>query len=60
MESYYSHLLARQGRAEALLAAMRALRQKHPHPSFWAPFIHIGKDAPLQGLVPFISARPIP
>jgi CHAT domain-containing protein/Tfp pilus assembly protein PilF len=50
MESYYGNLLARQGRAGALRAAMRALRQKHPHPYYWAPFVLIGKDAPLQEL----------
>jgi CHAT domain-containing protein/Tfp pilus assembly protein PilF len=60
MESYYGNLLAGQGRAEALRAAMQALRQKHPHPYFWAPFILIGKDAPLQGLAPSLPAGPIP
>jgi CHAT domain-containing protein/Tfp pilus assembly protein PilF len=50
MERYYHHLLAGQGRAGALREAMMELRQKKPHPYFWAPFIAIGQDAPLQGL----------
>jgi CHAT domain-containing protein/lipopolysaccharide biosynthesis regulator YciM len=52
MEAYYQNLLAGQGRTTALRQAMQALRQTQPHPHFWAPFIAIGKDAPLQGLVP--------
>ncbi|MCY1015909.1 CHAT domain-containing tetratricopeptide repeat protein [Pyxidicoccus sp. MSG2] len=60
MESYYRNLLAGQRRAEALRTAMKALRQKHPKPYSWAPFIFIGKDTPLQGLAPTPSARPIP
>ncbi|WP_309890016.1 CHAT domain-containing tetratricopeptide repeat protein, partial [Archangium sp.] len=51
MEAYYDNLLAGQGRAEALRRAMRALRQKKPHPKSWAAFIAIGQDAPLRGLV---------
>ena len=53
MEGYYSHLLAGQGRASALREAMRALRHQYPHPHFWAPFIAIGQDTPLQGLAEF-------
>ncbi|HEX5748797.1 MAG TPA: tetratricopeptide repeat protein [Archangium sp.] len=52
MESYYRNLLAGQGRAEALRSAMKELRHKQPHPYFWAPFIAIGQDTPVQGLVP--------
>ncbi|ADO68056.1 CHAT domain-containing protein [Stigmatella aurantiaca] len=47
MERYYRHLLGAQGRAMALQQAMRELRQKHPHPHYWAPFISIGQEAPL-------------
>jgi len=50
MERYYRNLLAGQGRAEALKGAMLALRATHPHPHFWAPFIAIGRDAPLRAL----------
>ncbi|QRN97315.1 CHAT domain-containing protein [Archangium violaceum] len=48
MESYYRHLLAGSGRAEALRQAMRSLRQSHPHPHYWAPFIALGSDSPLR------------
>ncbi|MDY7229150.1 CHAT domain-containing tetratricopeptide repeat protein [Hyalangium rubrum] len=52
MEAYYRNLLAGQGRATALREAMRALRTTQPHPHFWAPFIALGKDAPLRSLSP--------
>ncbi len=58
MESYYGNLLAGQGRAEALRTAMQALRQKHPHPYFWAPFIAIGRDEPLQRLTLLAQEQP--
>jgi tetratricopeptide (TPR) repeat protein/CHAT domain-containing protein len=47
MEDYYRHLLAGQGRGTALREAMRSLRRTHPHPHYWAPFIALGRDAPL-------------
>ncbi|HEX8703046.1 MAG TPA: CHAT domain-containing protein, partial [Myxococcaceae bacterium] len=50
MEAYYGNLLAGQGRASALREAMRSLRVSRPHPYDWAPFIALGRDAPLQGL----------
>ena len=50
MEAYYRHLLAGQGRATALREAMRELRRTHPHPHYWAPFIAMGRDAPLRAL----------
>jgi CHAT domain-containing protein len=52
MERYYRNLLAGQSRTAALRDAMRAMRQKQPHPYFWAPFITIGQDTPLRGMVP--------
>ncbi|NOJ92511.1 CHAT domain-containing protein [Corallococcus coralloides] len=52
MELYYRNLLAGQGRAVALREAMRAFRQLRPHPHYWAPFIVVGRDAPLRGLNP--------
>ncbi|KFA92241.1 hypothetical protein Q664_16615 [Archangium violaceum Cb vi76] len=60
MENYYGHLLAGQGRGAALRSAMRELRQKKPHPYYWAPFIAIGQDKPLQGLVPSAGVRSTP
>jgi CHAT domain-containing protein/Tfp pilus assembly protein PilF len=52
MERYYRNLMTGQGRATALRQAMRELRRQYAHPHFWAPFIAVGKDAPLQGLPP--------
>jgi CHAT domain-containing protein len=52
MEAYYTHLLAGQGRATALSEAMRWLRATKPHPHYWAPFIVLGRDAPLRELGP--------
>ena len=52
MEAYYTHLLAGQGRAAALREAMRSLRATQPHPHAWAPFIVLGRDAPLRELEP--------
>ncbi|WP_309892565.1 tetratricopeptide repeat protein [Archangium sp.] len=60
MEGYYRKLLAGQGRTSALREAMRELRQKKSHPYYWAPFITIGQDTPLQGLVPHTEAQPAP
>jgi CHAT domain-containing protein len=48
MEAYYSNLLAGQGRAAALREAMRKVRRAQPHPYYWAPFIAMGRDAPLR------------
>jgi CHAT domain-containing protein len=48
MEAYYRELLKGQGRTTALQQAMKALRHKQPHPHFWAPFIAIGRDSPLE------------
>jgi CHAT domain-containing protein len=58
MEAYYRNLREGQGRSSALSNAMRALRHKRAHPHFWAPFIAIGKDSPLQGLAPLNSKEP--
>ncbi len=47
MGDYYRHLIAGRGRSAALRDAMLALRQSRPHPYYWAPFIVLGRDAPL-------------
>ena len=52
MEAYYRNLLAGQSRASALREAMRSLRATRPHPHHWAPFIALGRDAPLRSLAP--------
>ncbi|KFE63019.1 CHAT domain-containing protein [Hyalangium minutum] len=48
MEAYYGFLREGQGRCSALQAAMRLVRQSHPHPHSWAPFIALGRDTPLR------------
>jgi CHAT domain-containing protein/Tfp pilus assembly protein PilF len=50
MTLYYRNLKAGQGRVEALRAAAIAIREKHPEPRFWAPFIGIGQSGPLRNL----------
>nr|QKW93740.1 photosystem I assembly protein Ycf3 [Vitiosangium cumulatum] len=52
MQGYYRHLLAGEPRVAALREAMLELRQAHPHPYAWAPFIALGRDAPLRSLAP--------
>jgi CHAT domain-containing protein len=52
MEAYYTNLLAGQGRASALREAMRGLRATQSHPYYWAPFIALGRDAPLRMRIP--------
>jgi tetratricopeptide (TPR) repeat protein len=43
MSSFYRRLATGYEKAEALRGAMRELRDTHPHPYFWAPFVLIGK-----------------
>ncbi|MFP2931950.1 CHAT domain-containing protein, partial [Pyxidicoccus sp. 3LG] len=52
MEGYYRNLLAGQGRAVALREAMRSLRATRAHPHYWAPFIALGQDTPLDAYAP--------
>ena len=42
MKAFYTRLFARPDRAEALREAMIEVRQRHPHPYYWAPFILVG------------------
>jgi CHAT domain-containing protein len=58
MQSYYRNLLAGQGRSGALRQAMLAVREQKPHPYHWAPFIAVGRDAPLSGLTPAAGGNP--
>ncbi|WP_434384894.1 tetratricopeptide repeat protein [Melittangium boletus] len=59
MERYYQNLLEGQGRIEALRSAMKALRRTQPHPHYWAPFIAMGRDTPLEGFLgPRTARRP--
>lgn len=50
MTQYYKNLLKGQGRGQAMREAALGLRKKKPHPYFWAPFIAIGRSAPLVGI----------
>ena len=43
MTHWYHQLREGMGRAAALRAAQRALRETYPHPYYWAPFILIGQ-----------------
>ncbi len=45
MTALYRHLEATEDRAEAVRQAMLELRQTHPHPYYWAPFVLIGKPS---------------
>jgi CHAT domain-containing protein len=42
MRSFYMRFRDGADAASALQGAMRDLREKHPHPYFWAPFVLIG------------------
>jgi tetratricopeptide (TPR) repeat protein len=45
MQAFYSRLDSQTGKAAALRSAMRELRDCHPHPYYWAPFVLIGGEA---------------
>jgi len=57
MVSMYQNLLGGKGRADALQAAMRAMKQRKSHPYYWAPFISIGQTGPIE-LTSELRARP--
>ena len=42
MKAFYARLRQNSDKAGALKGAMQELREKHPHPYYWAPFILIG------------------
>jgi CHAT domain-containing protein len=44
MVAFYRHLQQGGSRASALQQAMKELRNSHPHPFYWAPFVLMGKD----------------
>lgn len=50
MERYYKNLLKGRGRSEAMREAALHLRKARSHPYYWAPFIPIGRAAPLVGV----------
>ncbi len=43
MEKWYEHLRNGVGRATALRNAQLALKDRCPHPYYWAPFVLIGQ-----------------
>ncbi|HET6658400.1 MAG TPA: CHAT domain-containing protein [Rubrobacter sp.] len=43
MENWYEHLSQGVGRATALRNAQLALKDRFPHPYYWAPFVLIGR-----------------
>jgi CHAT domain-containing protein len=45
MQEFYKNYIQTGDMAGALQSAMKQLRQTHPHPYFWAPFVLIGKLA---------------
>jgi CHAT domain-containing protein len=48
MRHFYGRLPAAPSKAVALGEAMRALRDKYPHPYYWAPYILVGSAGPAQ------------
>jgi CHAT domain-containing protein len=46
MKSFYSRANDQPNRAVALREAMQELRERYPHPYYWAPFTLIGKVLP--------------
>ena len=49
MQKYYEKLLKeRNGRLEAMQAAMKEMRAQYQHPYYWAPFLVTGSDRPLR------------
>ena len=57
MASFYSHLYRGDDKAVALRKATLELREVHPHPYYWAPFVLLGGNAQgnVQGNVQGIS-----
>ncbi len=43
MSCFYRRLQGSQSKAQALREAMRSLREKYPHPYYWAPFFLTGR-----------------
>ena len=46
MGAFYRHLQSSSNKAQALQLAMREVRDRYPHPFYWAPFILIGQANP--------------
>jgi CHAT domain-containing protein len=50
MGYFYEHYIRSTDMAGSLRRAMRELRQKKPHPFYWAPFVLVGKLTDSTGL----------
>jgi CHAT domain-containing protein len=48
MTYFYKNLGDGADAALALQKAMRELRERHPHPFYWAPFVLVGKPTQIQ------------
>lgn len=48
MAEFYAQLLRGEGRSRALTLAAQAVRQRRPHPHYWAAFQSLGSAAPLR------------
>jgi CHAT domain-containing protein len=51
IERYYRLLLAApnpSGRVSGLSSAMKEMKAERSHPYYWAPFVAVGRDGPLQ------------
>ena len=46
MQRFYRHLLASDRPASALRSAQLELRERYPHPYYWAPFLLVGRPQP--------------
>ncbi len=47
MVDFYERVLLGEGRAEALHAAQRSLKERYPHPRYWGAFICQGDPTPI-------------
>ena len=43
MTAFYDRVVTAPNRAAALREAVLELRERHPHPLHWAPFVLMGK-----------------
>jgi CHAT domain-containing protein/predicted negative regulator of RcsB-dependent stress response len=50
MRSFYERYIPTEDIASALQIAMQELREDHPHPYFWAPFVLVGQLADHKGV----------
>ena len=46
MSAFYRHLQTGSNKAQALQLAVREVRERYPHPFYWAPFVLIGQVQP--------------